>query len=110
MNLKHLDCADNQITSLEPLKALKLQTLECHNNKNLKDISVLAGMPLTALSLSGCSALTDISPILKCTQLERLTLPEHLVDSHLLNNLPNLKSFNDKWDDWKMTKEEFLKK
>ena len=110
MNLTHLDCADNSITSLAPLKSLHLQTLECHNNKDLKDISALSDMPLKKLSLSGCSALTDITPLLKCMQLENLTLPSHLVDLKFLRNFAHLKYFNDKWDDWKMRKDEFFSK
>ena len=109
MPLKKLDCADNNIKSLAPIKNLKLQSLECHNNKNLTDLSPLAGMPLKTLSLSGCSNLKDLSPLKNCKQLEKLTIPEHLVDKDFLRTFPNLKCLNSKWDDWTMTRDEFLK-
>ena len=108
MDLKKLDCADNDIRSLSPLKGLELNTLECHNNRNLSDISALSGMPLKVLSLSGCSALKDLSALKNCKELEKLTIPEHLVDRDLLRSLPKLKYLNTKWDNWTMTKDEFL--
>ena len=92
MSLKKLDCADNNIKSLVPIKELKLQSLECHNNKNLTDITPLAGMPLKTLSLSGCSNLKDLSILKSCKQLEKLTIPEHLVDKEFLRTLPNLRA------------------
>ncbi len=109
MALKQLDCADNDITSLDPIKELKLHSLECHDNKKLTDISPLARMPLKTLSLSGCSSLKDLSPLKNCKQLEKLTIPEHLVDKEFLRTLPHLKYLNSKWDNWTMTRDEFLK-
>jgi len=110
MQLVNLDCAGNKIITLAPLKGLKLESLECHDNEKLVDIKAVSGMKLKTLSLNGCTSLQDISPIKGCRELERLTVPEHLAGTAFLKDLPNLKYLNTKWDDWKMTKEEFFKK
>ena len=106
--LKRLDCANNNIKSLAPLKQMQLESLECHNNL-ITDITPLKGMPLKNLSLNECNELKDISSLKDCLTLERLTIPAGITDLEVIKKLPNLKFLNNKWDDWKMTKEEFFK-
>ena len=105
-----LDCAGNDIASLEPLRGMKLKALECHDNKRITDISPLAGMPLKAISLAGCDSITSLEPLLKCHDLEKLTVPAKFADSPIPRSLPKLKYLNTKWDAWRMTKEEFFKR
>ncbi|MBN1865117.1 MAG: protein kinase [Victivallales bacterium] len=109
MALRQLDCADNPVSNISPLRGLNLEYLELHNT-SVSDISVLAGMPLRALSLSGCTELHDLSALKSLPKLERLTIPEQVTNLEFLGLLPNLKTLNNQWDGWKMTKDEFLRK
>ncbi len=54
-------------TRPQPITTLNL------NNVGLPDLTALAGLPLHVLSLAGCTAVTDLSP-LEGMPLERLTL------------------------------------
>ncbi len=87
--LEHLDCADNNIVSLHDIKDFKLKTLECHNNQ-IKDISSINGENLKNLSLHGNNSI-DLTPLLKCKKLERLTIPRYCKNINILKELPNLK-------------------
>jgi len=107
--LQQLDCANNQITNLTPLKTMQLKSLECHNNP-ITSITPLKDMPLKTLSLNGCNELKDISSLKNCPTIERLTLPKQIKKLQFLLKMPNLKYLNNEWDDWKTTKDEFLKK
>ncbi len=108
MGLRQLDLADNPVSDISALTGMSLEYLELHNTP-VSDISVLAGMPLRALSLSGCPNLQDLSALKSLPALERLTIPEHVSNMDFIKHLPNLKTLNDQWDGWKMTKEEFLR-
>jgi len=51
LNLKILNCENNQISSLLPLENMAIQVLKCANNK-ISDISPLKNMPLQTLDIS----------------------------------------------------------
>jgi len=78
------------ITSLEPLKGVKIISLNCSNNP-LKNLDALAGMNLLRLNCAGCS-LDSIEP-LKNMKLEELIISNNKIkDLTSLNGMP-LKRF-----------------
>jgi len=59
--LKSLDCSNQNITSLEPLRGLALQTLYCSNNQ-ITSVDPLAKMPLEILDCE-YNAIRSLSPL-----------------------------------------------
>jgi hypothetical protein len=109
MALKKLDCANNDIYSLEPLRGMALVSLECHGNPHLRDISPLASMPLKTLTLHGCDAIETLAPLANHPTLERLTIPKRFAGDPILKSIPRLKFLNTEWRGWKKTKDEFFR-
>jgi hypothetical protein len=56
----------------------------------VKDLAALRGMPLTSVGLLGCTALTDLSPLADCKELQNITLPPNATDIELFRAFPKL--------------------
>ncbi|NLF18522.1 MAG: SUMF1/EgtB/PvdO family nonheme iron enzyme, partial [Lentisphaerae bacterium] len=80
--LTYLSLAKVPVADLSPLAGAPLVGLNlgwaAGVPSEVKDIRVLRGMPLRYLNLGACTALTDLSPILSCPDLEALWTPSHL--------------------------------
>ncbi len=94
--LSFLGCRKNQIKSLAPLKNIKLSVLDSLDNP-IQDITPLQGMPLKELLISNCP-IKDLKPLLKCRELEKLTIPEKHGNIEFLKKLPRLKYLDTKWN------------
>lgn len=118
-SLCDLDVSGVKVTDFSPLAACtKLVTLRIYStafadlsvvkSKNLKalwmantrvaDLSPLAGMSLREVYLDGCLAVTDISPLGRCSELERLVLPDNVNGMGSLRGLPMLKYISNKYN------------
>jgi Leucine-rich repeat (LRR) protein len=69
---------------------MKLLSLDLHGTP-IRDLSPLKGMPLHTLRLEGCGNLHDLSPLLECRQLQRLTITRSATNLIVLRDLPGLK-------------------
>jgi tetratricopeptide (TPR) repeat protein len=85
-----LDLSSTAVTDLKPLAKLPLQQLRL-NSTPVTSLAPLRGMPLTMLGLSGCTKITDLSPLADCRKLTALTLPPNAKDIEFLRSLPQLK-------------------
>jgi serine/threonine protein kinase len=85
-----LDLSSTAVTDLKPLAKLPLQQLRL-NLTPVTSLAPLRGMPLTMLGLSGCTKITDLSPLVDCRKLTALTLPPNAKDIEFLRSLPQLK-------------------
>jgi tetratricopeptide (TPR) repeat protein len=85
-----LDLSSTAVTDLKPLAKLPLQQLRL-NSTPVTSLAPLRGMPLTMLGLSGCTKITDLSPLVDCRKLTALTLPPNAKDIEFLRSLPQLK-------------------
>jgi serine/threonine protein kinase/Leucine-rich repeat (LRR) protein len=90
MPLKNLRLFRTQVSDLSPLQGLSLERLDL-SYTNVTDISVLHGMPLIEASLSHCAALTDVSPLADCKELQIVTLPPNAKNFEFLRAFPQLK-------------------
>lgn len=107
MPLRHLDCAQNKIQDLAPLRGMRLVTLECFGNP-IESLEPLRGMPLKELIIHDCPKIKDLSPLLDCPSLEKLTIPAKAENVEDLKSLPNLNYLDDHWDgNWKKTSKRF---
>jgi serine/threonine protein kinase/tetratricopeptide (TPR) repeat protein len=89
-SISKLDLSLTAVTNLTPLATLPLRELSL-NDTPVKDLTPLRGMPLTLLGLSGCTNLTDLSPLKDCRKITMLTLPPNAGDIEFLRSLPQLK-------------------
>jgi Leucine-rich repeat (LRR) protein len=78
------------VADLKPLAKLPLQQLRL-NSTPVTNLASLRGMPLTTLGMSGCTKITDLSPLVDCRKLTALTLPPNAKDIEFLRSLPQLK-------------------
>jgi hypothetical protein len=62
------------------------------------DLSALDGMPLTSLRLHDCGAVTDVSPLAACKELNNVTLPPNPTNIESLRALPKLERISFKGD------------
>jgi serine/threonine protein kinase len=90
MKLTALYLSGSDVVHLAPLKGMPLQELNLQRTL-VNDISPLSGMPLKALFLDRCTEIQDLRPLTRCTQLETLTIPDHIKDIDFLRNMPKLK-------------------
>ena len=128
MPLEFLECEGGLVRSLEPLQGLPLKYLQL-GGCPVSDLTPLSGMPLERLYLGRNSenkgndvsdlaplktlwqlkelALDgtqqpDVTPLAECRQLERIVLPETVLNLGSLRQLPNLKGlawgFPGSWD------------
>ncbi len=85
-----LDLSSTAVTDLKSLAKLPLQQLRL-NSTPVTNLAPLRGMPLTTLGMSGCTKITDLSPLVDCRKLTALTLPPNAKDIEFLRSLPQLK-------------------
>ncbi len=97
MKLDILNLGYTQVNDINALEGMPLKALYLHYSK-IDNISVLKNMPLEHLDLLGCQYLNDISPLVDCKQLRRLSIPEHSKNIEFLRNLPNLEILDCKLD------------
>ena len=90
MPLKNLRLFRSRVSDLSPLQGMSLEQLDV-SYTNVTDISVLRGMPLTEASLSNCPALTDVSPLADCKELQIVTLPPNAKNFEFLRAFTKLK-------------------
>lgn len=88
--LTTLNLDGTNVRDLTPLAGCKLRDLSLSGTP-VTDITPLAGMPLVKLNLRGCNKITDLTPLEKCTSLEKLYLPKEVHLPPSLLHLPRLK-------------------
>ena len=103
VNLQELDCSNNQLSDLEPLRALtNLQELDCRYNQ-LSDLEPLCA--LTNLQKLDCSnnQLSDLEPLCALTNLQELDCWNNKISDlkplRALTNLQVLGCWNNKISD-----------
>ncbi|MFT5129142.1 MAG: serine/threonine protein kinase [Rhodothermales bacterium] len=90
MRITSLYLNGSNVVDLSPLEGMPLEELNLQRML-ISDISVVSGMPLKALFLDRCTELHDLRPLTRCTELENLTIPDHVKNIDFLRNLPKLK-------------------
>lgn len=106
MPLTHLTLPGS-VTSLEPLRGMKLKTLYYPGEASLEP---LRGMPLKDLDLAGGTPhrkTSDLTPLADCQKLESIHIPDKHGDIDFLKKLPNLKTIT--YQNKKMTVDEFFR-
>ncbi len=103
VNLPELDCSNNKISDLEPLRSLtNLQQLSCYDN-NLNDLEPLCALTnLQQLSCEG-NKISDLEPLHALTNLQDLNCSNNKISDleplHALTNLQDLNCSNNKISD-----------
>jgi Leucine-rich repeat (LRR) protein len=97
MPLKRLFIYSTKVADLSPLQGMPLVDLSASGTQ-VTNLSALAGMPLTSLRLHDCSALTDVSPLAACKELNNVTLPRNATNIECLRTLPKLERLSFKAD------------
>ncbi|MFO0906683.1 MAG: protein kinase [Pirellulales bacterium] len=90
MPLKNLRLYRTQVSDLSPLQGMSLEQLDLSYTK-VTDISVLRGMPLIEAKFMGSPALTDISPLADCKDLQIVTLPPKAKNFDFLRGVTKLR-------------------
>jgi Leucine-rich repeat (LRR) protein len=88
--LKALDISGTEVSDLSPLEGMSLTALRLQATKII-DLGPLRSLPLRELSLNGCRAEIDLSPLAEIATLQQLTLPSKPKNLESLRNLPNLR-------------------
>ena len=91
MPLTDLAIGNSKVTDLSPLAGMKLETFQAGALRNLKDISVLRGMPLRTIYIEGVSVGLDLAPLADCETLEIIRIPKGAKSIELLRQLPRLR-------------------
>ncbi|OAI47277.1 hypothetical protein AYO44_09860 [Planctomycetaceae bacterium SCGC AG-212-F19] len=63
MQLNTLNLANTSVQVLTPLKDMPLTTLNLHDCGQVRELTPLKGMPLTTLDLHGCGQVHDLTPL-----------------------------------------------
>jgi hypothetical protein len=71
MDLFSLQCSENIISSLEPLKGMKLRKLECGSNL-IDTLEPLRGMPLISLGFTD-NTINSLAPVADCSLLASIS-------------------------------------
>jgi serine/threonine protein kinase len=85
--ISKLDLSSTAVTDIKPLAKLPLRHLNLSSTP-VSDLAPLRGMPLVTLGLSGCTKITNLSPLAECRKLAALTLPPNAKDIEFLRSLP----------------------
>ncbi len=112
MPLNILWLSSSNVSDISVLKGMHLNTLSIQSTK-VSDITALKGMPVETLVLDGCKNLADISALVECRQLKKLSIPEQCKDIGFLKSFPCLEILDNKigatsskrtpaefWKDW----------
>ncbi len=89
MPLKKLSLSGVKVADLSPLEGMRLESLQIIGT-NVKDLAVLRGMPLISVRFLKCTALTDLSPLADCKELQNIQLPPNATDIEFLRAFPKL--------------------
>ncbi|MEI8382167.1 MAG: protein kinase [Planctomycetota bacterium] len=90
MPLKNLRLFRTQVSDLSPLQGMSLERVDL-SYTNVTDISVLRGMPLIEAGFMSCPALTDVSPLADCKELQTVTLPPNAKNFEFLRAFTKLR-------------------
>ena len=82
------DATDTTLPDLDSLRGFRLREVYFGNTR-VRDISILAGMPLERAFIDGAN-ITDVTPLLKCPALKDIILPKAAQNIEALRELPNL--------------------
>jgi Leucine-rich repeat (LRR) protein len=99
MPLTDLAIGNSKVTDLSPLAGMKLETFQAGALRNLKDISVLRGMPLRVIYIEGVSVGLDLAPLADCETLEVIRIPKGAKSIEPLRQLPRLRRIGYDFDD-----------
>jgi Leucine-rich repeat (LRR) protein/serine/threonine protein kinase len=96
VNLHTLDCRDNQIINLKPLRALtNLQTLDCSYNWNISDLEPLRALTNLQTLDCGYNEISDLEPLRALTKLQTLHCSRNKIsDLEPLRALTNLQTLH----------------
>ncbi len=97
------------ILNLTQLKGIPLNALDISLTL-ITDLSPLSEMPLKVLATNGCQRLTNLTPLINCKTLEKLSIPDQIKNLDFLRAMPNLKFIDYRLNDRMKTAEEFWKK
>ena len=86
MPLNHLDCDQNHIADLTPLRGMPLRTLHCSHNA-IQDLTPVQGMPLTSLRCEG-NRIQDLTPLRGMALQELICTSNHISDIAPLTGTP----------------------
>ena len=89
MPLKELRLFRTRVSDLSPLQGMSLERIELGYTE-VTDISVLRGMPLSEAAFLNCPALTDVSPLADCKELQTVTLPPNAKNFEFLRDFSRL--------------------
>lgn len=87
-NLTYLNLSKNNISNIQPLNGLNIQSLDLSNNK-IEDIPLISLKKLIILDLSG-NKIKDIDHLSNLVSLEDLILSNNRIDTIVTLNLPNI--------------------
>jgi eukaryotic-like serine/threonine-protein kinase len=77
--LQELNARNTAFNDPGVLTGMPLQTLDLSNTP-VTNITPLGGLPLVSLGLSGCTEVTDLSPLSTCANLTNLLIPSQVAD------------------------------
>ena len=83
---------DKKLTNLAVLAGAPITDLSLGGCTELRDISALRKMPLKILNLELCTKLRDFTPLLECPTLERVALPLGVKEIEVLRRHPAIKA------------------
>lgn len=89
MPLQELRLFRTRVSDLSPLQGMSLERMELGYTK-VTDISVLRGMPLTEAAFLNCPALTNVSPLADCKELQTVILPPNAKNFQFLRDFSRL--------------------
>jgi hypothetical protein len=97
LRLQTLFLDQTSVVELSMLRGMPLKSLDIHNSGRIRDLGPLAGLPLQSLRCEG-TKVTDLRPLLSCSDLEMLTIPTEATNVGELRALKKLKRMSYKWD------------
>ena len=95
-SLTRFDASETALSDLEPVRDRQLREAYFASTQ-VRDISILAGMPLQHLYFDR-TAVIDVTPLLKCSALETIILPQAAEHVASLSMLPRLSRISYTWD------------
>lgn len=95
MPLNVLGLSGTPIRNVDDLQDLPVARLDLSDTA-IDSIAALVGMPLKRLELSGCRKLKDLSLLVQCPGIERLSVPSTITNITYLRKLPNLRYIDTK--------------
>jgi hypothetical protein len=97
MPLKKLRLAGTKVTDLAPLQNMPLENLQISGTA-VSDLSPLRGMPLKVLTMTSCSAITNLEPLAGIQTFQSVILPPNAKNFSFLRAQPNLSRLSFRYD------------